>query len=371
MAAVQRAILDCLGWLGYGQEEALPVRPPQQTAGMMTRAEPVTEQPRPRLISGVVGADMRDIALGPLNALRHIQPSNSAYRVSSVFLSSCLALLGWRIQASGVMHIPREGKMIFAMNHASNWDSIVVTFTLAQVSNFCKTNPLSFAAKQELFQIPGLAYLLTAMEQIPTGRQANPEAFLQEVKERLQTGQLGFFPEGSRTPDHHLHRLKTGMIRVAIDRWDEGGYPRGDTQLIPVGIIGLADGPPEWSTPRCCGRDIEVKFARPTTIDQLVASFKQIDALTLGDCFSEWSGADPENTLLRQLSEDQHPKSLLERKLNSDNSSEKQAARRILERWLAQKFAQILAQTSGQDYVGTYAKIYPKKSGANSHLKRD
>ncbi len=357
-------IKECLGWLAGERLQPIPAGY-LPTTNQFIAVQP-TAAPPPR---AAALQDMREVAIGPFSALQHIELSNIAYKGGSALLSGYLKAAGWNIRASDTHHIPAVGQMIFALNHASNWDSVIVTLALAQLSHLCKTNPLSFAAKQELFKIPGLAWALTMMEQIPINRAAHDaaalEVFFGKVKEKLeQGGSVGFFPEGSRTLDGNLHRLKIGMFQSATREWVDG-YPAGDIQIVPVGIIGLAGQEPDWATVQCCGRDVEVKFAAPKTIDQLVAEFKQKSVAALKERFAQWQESEEGDVLglLQQLLSANDLHTLLKENLVSADGAKQKVAQKILLRWLAQDFAEILAQTSGQNYVDCYSK----KSGVVTH----
>lgn len=360
-------VRDCLSWFSGQGLVPIPTVGTSLAAPALINTQP-TAAPGPRVNSTF--GNMRDIPLGPRVAWNAINPtSNTTYKSASAFLSAYLYAAGWTVKASGTENIPFNGKMIFAPNHASNWDAVIVTLALTQIG-LCGNNALPFVAKQELFNVPGLAWVLTQIGQVPVNRSAaGSDDVLQKMQAKLQQCPVGFFPEGTRTSDGALHRLKTGMMRTAIEGWSEG-YPCGKIQMIPVGIIGLAGPQPEWATARYCGRDVEVKFAKPKTIDDLVDGLKEKSAVALKMRFLEWGDEkDDVLELLNQLLIAQDPHALLKENLVSTDSAKQTAAQKILLRWLAQDFAENLAQVSQQNYVDTC--VARKSRAVIAHQKVD
>jgi 1-acyl-sn-glycerol-3-phosphate acyltransferase len=151
------------------------------------------------------------------------------YQVSRVVAGPFLRGL-WHPQITGAEHIPRTGGAIVASNHLSIVDSIFLPFMLDR--------PLTFAAKSEYFtggkrpgQLFAAAYM-RATKQLPVDRDSARAAqdTLQAALELLQAGELfGVYPEGTRSPDGHLYRGRTGVGWLAL----ASGMP-----VIPVAMIG-------------------------------------------------------------------------------------------------------------------------------------
>src|SRR5207253_6794696 len=81
-----------------------------------------------------------------------------------------------------------------------------------------------------LFRIPILAALIKFLDAIPIDREGGGLAGLRETLRRLKAGEFVLiFPEGTRTHDGEVAKLKPGFIAVAR---------RSRVPLIPVGIDG-------------------------------------------------------------------------------------------------------------------------------------
>jgi 1-acyl-sn-glycerol-3-phosphate acyltransferase len=151
------------------------------------------------------------------------------YQVSRVLAGPLLHLL-WRPEITGGEHIPRTGGAIVASNHLSIVDSIFLPLMLAR--------PLTFAAKSEYFtggkrpgQLFAAAYLrATKQLAVDRGSARSAQDTLQAALQLLQAGELfGVYPEGTRSPDGHLYRGRTGVGWLAL----ASGLP-----VIPVAMIG-------------------------------------------------------------------------------------------------------------------------------------
>jgi 1-acyl-sn-glycerol-3-phosphate acyltransferase len=96
----------------------------------------------------------------------------------------------FRTQAYGVENIPRDGALIMASNHLSYLDPPALCFSPRRIS---------FMAKKELFEIPILGPLITAVGAYPVDRQGSARAAIKRSLAVLQAGgTVGIFPEGTR-----------------------------------------------------------------------------------------------------------------------------------------------------------------------------
>lgn len=139
-----------------------------------------------------------------------------------------------RPKVVGREHLPLDGPVILAANHLSAWDTVVLPAMIRR--------KVRFAAKAELFVRSGsprhrlVAWFVRAIGQVPlerSGGRASTEG-LQPILQTLQAGDVvGFFPEGTRSPDGRLYKGKTGVARVAL----HSGAP-----VVPVGIAGTVPG---------------------------------------------------------------------------------------------------------------------------------
>jgi len=128
----------------------------------------------------------------------------------------------FRLSRVGREHVPQEGAAIFAANHRSFLDPIVI--------GMLARRPLYYVAKKELFRPRVLGWLLNALGAFPVDRGAGDKDMLATARAILARGDaLVIFPEGTRIRPGSLGRPKRGVGRLAL----ESGAP-----VVPVAVIG-------------------------------------------------------------------------------------------------------------------------------------
>jgi 1-acyl-sn-glycerol-3-phosphate acyltransferase len=128
----------------------------------------------------------------------------------------------------GRENVPEKGAVIYASNHLSFIDSVFLPIVVDR--------PISFLAKSDYFTGTGLKgafirWFFLAIHQLPIDRSGGKasEASLNSGLEHLAAGgQLGIYPEGTRSPDGRLYRGRTGVARMIL----EAGVP-----VVPVAMI--------------------------------------------------------------------------------------------------------------------------------------
>jgi 1-acyl-sn-glycerol-3-phosphate acyltransferase len=145
------------------------------------------------------------------------------YRLGwTVGLGLARLILGHR--SEGADRIPREGPVIIASNHVSNWDPVLVGLGCPR--------EVHFMAKQELFENPLLRWLITAYNALPVRRgEADHRALRQASSVLKRGGALLMFPEGTRSTDGTLGSAKAGVGFLACTT----GAP-----VVPAAIVGSA-----------------------------------------------------------------------------------------------------------------------------------
>lgn len=129
-------------------------------------------------------------------------------------------VLGHRSEGSD--RIPREGPVIIASNHVSNWDPVLVGLGCPR--------EIHFMAKQELFRNPFMRWLITAYNALPVRRsEADHRALRLASKVLKRGGALLMFPEGTRSTDGELGSAKAGVGFLACTT----GAP-----VVPAAIVG-------------------------------------------------------------------------------------------------------------------------------------
>ena len=122
----------------------------------------------------------------------------------SVASTRGLARLLWGLRLEGVENIPPTGAVLLTSNHVSQLDPpLVGSFVPREVG---------FAAKRELFGVPGLGRLIRALNAIPVDRSNLTRGTLRAFARWLgQEKVLIYFPEGTRSRDGRLRRPKVGV----------------------------------------------------------------------------------------------------------------------------------------------------------------
>jgi 1-acyl-sn-glycerol-3-phosphate acyltransferase len=125
--------------------------------------------------------------------------------------------LFFRPWVEGLENLPDEGPVILASNHLSFSDSIFLPLVVPR--------RVTFMAKSDYFTGKGVKGWLTAgffrsIGQVPVDRSggAASQAAIDTAMSILgEGGILGIYPEGTRSPDGHLYRGKTGVARMALE----------------------------------------------------------------------------------------------------------------------------------------------------------
>jgi 1-acyl-sn-glycerol-3-phosphate acyltransferase len=128
----------------------------------------------------------------------------------------------------GRENVPEKGAVIYASNHLSFIDSVFLPIVVDR--------PISFLAKSDYFTGKGfkgafLRWFFLAIHQLPidrSGGKASEASLNSGLVHLSQGGQLGIYPEGTRSPDGRLYRGRTGVARMIL----EAGVP-----VIPVAMI--------------------------------------------------------------------------------------------------------------------------------------
>jgi len=180
------------------------------------------------------------------------------YQLSRAIAGPLLRAYG-RPRVTGLEYIPASGPAILASNHLSIVDSVYLPLMIAR--------PVIFPAKAEYFSAKGpigrlWASYLRSTNQLEINRDASrsAQATLDAAVEILKSGDLfGFYPEGTRSPDGHLYRGRTGIGYLALN----SGAP-----VIPVAMLGTRKMlPPGTRFPRPA--QITIKIGKPLEFGHL------------------------------------------------------------------------------------------------------
>ncbi|WP_133852800.1 lysophospholipid acyltransferase family protein [Labedaea rhizosphaerae] len=135
----------------------------------------------------------------------------------------------FRPHVEGIEDVPPEGPVIFASNHLSFIDSIIIPLIAPR--------SVSFLAKAEYFEGGNLRQRMagaffSAMGAVPVRRgqgRAAVAALDAGIEVLNKGGGFGIYPEGTRSLDGKLHRGHTGVAQLALST---------GALVVPVALLG-------------------------------------------------------------------------------------------------------------------------------------
>ena len=130
--------------------------------------------------------------------------------------------LYFRGRVTGAELVPREGKLVIVSNHASVFDPPLLASAIPR--------PISYMAKEELFQQSVLSKLISSLGAYPVNRQGFDRRAIKQAISQLEQGwAIGIFIEGTRTADGRVHDPKLGAALIAA---------KTQAPLLPVCLCG-------------------------------------------------------------------------------------------------------------------------------------
>ena len=180
----------------------------------------------------------------------------------------------YRIRVEGTENIPEDGCGIIAANHVSFLDSFFIPLVV-------KRRRMTYLAKADYFKSWKTRWFFKGVGQISCEREGGKKSqqSLEIALEVLAEGNLlGIYPEGTRSPDGHLHRARTGVARLAL---------ASGAVVVPCGVFGTEEVMPKNAKiPRLTGRPtVVVRFGRPLD-------------------FSRYAGQERDRYVLRSISDE-------------------------------------------------------------------
>ncbi|GAT72952.1 lysophospholipid acyltransferase family protein [Microbacterium hydrocarbonoxydans] len=142
-----------------------------------------------------------------------------------------------KIRITGREKLPAEGAYVLAPNHYSEFDPLIVAVAVWRLGRAPR-----FMAKDSLFRIPVVGWILRSTGMIPVARSSSASAAKQTLKQSEELVEHGrgviVYPEGTltRDPDLWPMRGKSGAVRLAL---------ADDIPLIPMA---------QWGTQAIMGR---------------------------------------------------------------------------------------------------------------------
>ncbi len=164
--------------------------------------------------------------------------------------------LQYRIKLIGEENVPREGPLVYVVNHQSHFDPLIVGVLVHD-------RPFISIARSTLYRSRIFSLFTSAVGTIPLDRESGGDkAAFKVALEQLKLGRCIFmFPEGTRTPDGSMWPFKNGVLLL---------LKRSRARAVPVALEGAYDiWPRGGSGPKGTGR-IAVKAAPAIEYDELM-----------------------------------------------------------------------------------------------------
>jgi 1-acyl-sn-glycerol-3-phosphate acyltransferase len=161
-------------------------------------------------------------------------------------LSRAAANMFWKFRVFGLENLPKSGGVLLASNHQSVLDPVLVAMVLPR--------EMHFMARRTLFRNPVLRVIIVGYNAFAIERDSADVKGVKEAIARLEAGNiLLVFPEGTRTEDGSIGRMKPGIGMLA---------ERAAVPIVPVLIQGAHEVLPKGRLLPRLGR-ISVIFGRP------------------------------------------------------------------------------------------------------------
>jgi len=149
----------------------------------------------------------------------------------------------YNIKREGVENIPKAGKYIYAGNHVSMFDPLLVSFAVAK--------PIVYMAKKELFETKKLAWWIKRLGAFSVNREKPEIATFKTVREVFKTKSwsLGIFPQGGIKENKKIENIEKGFAVIA---------KQAKADIIPVSIIGF-----EGYTKKLFSQNLRIVIGKP------------------------------------------------------------------------------------------------------------
>lgn len=204
-----------------------------------------------------------------MNEPRVASEKTAIFRIFAYLLIPFMELVG-RYRLHGTENLPATGSVVVSPNHYSNIDPIVIGYAMYRLKRMPR-----FLAKESLFRVPLLGWMLLKAGQVPVlragGGGADPLAAARKIANAGHT--VVIYPEGTltRDPDLWPMRGKFGAVRTALD----AGIP-----LIPAVSWGAQKILPRYGRislfPR---KPVDVVFGEPIDLSEFAGKSKDSRAL--------------------------------------------------------------------------------------------
>lgn len=179
----------------------------------------------------------------------------AGFQVFAVCIAYPFLKIVYGIKAIGRKNLPKKGKYIYAANHVSMFDPLLVSYAVRR--------PIVYIAKKELFEDEKLAWWIKRLGALPVNREKPEIATFKTVKEVFKTSwSLAIFPQGGIRENHKIENIQKGFAVIAK-------YAQAD--IIPVSIYdfeGYTKTPFSQNVKIVIGKPISHKLSNKEIIEQ-------------------------------------------------------------------------------------------------------
>jgi len=130
----------------------------------------------------------------------------------------------YRVELVGIQNVPQNGPVILCSNHIGQMDMFFVGYKLKRL--------IHYMAKEELFDIPLVSYILKHLGAFPVRRGTGDITAIKTSLKLLEEGKiLGILPEGTRTRGKRAEeiKIKPGVGMIAV---------KSAAPILPVAVEG-------------------------------------------------------------------------------------------------------------------------------------
>jgi 1-acyl-sn-glycerol-3-phosphate acyltransferase len=149
------------------------------------------------------------------------------------------------LRVEGQEHVPTAGAVLLASTHQSHADSLAIGAAVPR--------PTHFLGDRRLLAWPVVGSRLPRLGMVPLNRGEGDADAMGVIAGLLaEAACVVIYPEGSRSRDGRVHRLRSGLSRIAATM---------RVPVVPVAVAGIHDVWPIGSRPRLRGGRVVVRFA--------------------------------------------------------------------------------------------------------------
>ena len=153
--------------------------------------------------------------------------------------------IAFKFRAEGVENLPNDGGYIICSNHRSYLDPVLLGVRIKR--------RLTFMAKEELFRVKILGPLIKKLGAFPIARGKGDIEAVEFAIDTVKSGKaLMLFPEGTRSQDGKLLKLKSGVVVIAS---------RSQGLIVPSAIV--------FKGKLRFRRKVVVRYGKPISCEEL------------------------------------------------------------------------------------------------------